>query len=169
MPDRPRPILPLWIASIAAAVGGLALMTAFPELAWSGAVFVAVPLALVSLVGRRVGGALLVGLIFGVALFFPTLSFTARYLGPVPWIALSLLEALLTAAMAVPIALAYRIVPRIAPGTWGRLVALPALVAGLWVAREELLGTFPYGGFPGRASASRRHPHRSRSRCRGSA
>ncbi|ODT27975.1 MAG: apolipoprotein N-acyltransferase [Microbacterium sp. SCN 70-27] len=148
MPDRPRPILPLWIASIAAAVGGLALMTAFPELAWWGAVFVAVPLALVSLVGRRVGGALLVGLIFGVALFFPTLSFTARYLGPVPWIALSLLEALLTAAMAVPIALAYRIVPRIAPGTWGRLVALPALVAGLWVAREELLGTFPYGGFP---------------------
>ncbi|HYP74059.1 MAG TPA: apolipoprotein N-acyltransferase, partial [Microbacterium sp.] len=69
-------------------------------------------------------------------------------LGPIPWIALSMLEALLTAAMAVPIALAYRWMPRCAPGPWGRLLALPALVAGLWVAREELLGTFPYGGFP---------------------
>lgn len=146
--DLPRPLLPLRLAVPAAAAGGLVLTLAFPATAWWPAVFVAVPLALLSLIGRRVGGAVLVGLVFGAALFFVNLSFTARYLGPVPWIALSTLEALLTAAMAVPITLAYRWTPRLAPGAGGRLVALPALVAGLWVGREQLLGSFPYGGFP---------------------
>ncbi len=148
MPERPRPLLPLWAASLAAIAGGLILTLAFPALAWWPTVFVAVPLALVSLIGRRAWGAVLVGFLFGAALFFVNLSFTARYLGPVPWIALSVLQAALTAAAAVPITLAYRLMPRLAPGAAGRLIGLPALVAALWVAREELLGTFPYGGFP---------------------
>jgi apolipoprotein N-acyltransferase len=107
-----------------------------------------VPIALVSLVGRKAWSAVLVGFAYGAAFFFVNLSFTARYLGPVPWIALSMLESLLTAAFAVPITLAYRWMPRVLPGAWGRLVALPTLIAGLWVLREEVLGTFPYGGFP---------------------
>ncbi len=147
MSARPA-ALPVWGATLAAAAGGLILTLAFPATAWWPAVFVAVPLALVSLIGRRVWGAVLVGFVFGAALFFVNLWFTARYLGPVPWIALSVLESLLTAVMAVPIALAYRWMPRLSPRRWVRLVALPALVAGLWVSREELLGTFPYGGFP---------------------
>ncbi|WP_298742440.1 apolipoprotein N-acyltransferase [uncultured Microbacterium sp.] len=148
MPDRPRPLLPLWAASLVAVAAGLIFTLAFPALAWWPVVFVAVPLALLSLIGRRAWSAALVGFLFGAALFFVNLSFTARFLGPIPWIALSVLQAVLTAAAAVPLALAYRWMPRLAPGAWGRLVALPALVAGLWVAREELLGTFPYGGFP---------------------
>ncbi|WP_448388608.1 apolipoprotein N-acyltransferase [Microbacterium aurum] len=148
MPVRPRPLLPLWAAVLAAAAGGLLLTAAFPASGWWPVVFAAVPLALVSLIGRRAWAAVLVGAVFGAALFFLNLSFTARYLGPVPWIALSSLETALTAVMALPLALAYRWLPRVAPGTLGRLLALPALVAGLWVSREELLGTFPYGGFP---------------------
>ena len=144
----PRPLLPLWAAAVTSAAAGLLLTLAFPALSWWPVVFVAVPLALVGLIGRSVRGALLVGLLFGAGLFFVNFSFTARYLGPVPWIALASLESVLTAVMAVPIALAYRWLPRWAPGTAGRLVALPALVAGLWVSREELQGTFPYGGFP---------------------
>jgi apolipoprotein N-acyltransferase len=143
-----RPILPLWAAVAASVVGGLVLTTAFPALAWWPTVFLAVPLALVSLVGRRSWPALLVGFAFGAAFFFVNLSFTARYLGPVPWVALSMLEAALTAVFAIPIALAYRWVPSVAPGGWGRLVVLPAVVAGLWTLREEILGTFPYGGYP---------------------
>ena len=148
MPVRPRPLLPLWAAVLAAAAGGLLLTAAFPASGRWPVVFAAVPLALVSLIGRRAWAAVLVGAVFGAALFFLNLSFTARYLGPVPWIALSSLETALTAVMALPLALAYRWLPRLAPGTVGRLVVLPALVAGLWVSREELLGTFPYGGFP---------------------
>ncbi|MGN8552019.1 UNVERIFIED_CONTAM: apolipoprotein N-acyltransferase [Microbacterium sp. SLM126] len=144
----PRPILPLWAAVAASIVSGLLLTTAFPSLSWWPIVFLSVPLALVGLVGRRAWSAALVGFAFGAAFFFVNLSFTARYLGPVPWVALSMLEATITAAFAVPIALAYRWTPRVLPGAWGRLVVLPALVAGLWTLREEVLGTFPYGGFP---------------------
>jgi len=154
VPDAPprsapeRPLLPLWAAVIAAAAGGLALTTAFPALAWWPMVFVAIPLTLVSLIGRRAWSAVLVGLVFGLAFFLVNVSFTARYLGPVPWLALSFLEAALTAVAAVPIALAYRWLPRVRNGAWARLVALPTLVAALWVLREQLLGTWPYGGFP---------------------
>ncbi|MFT4219737.1 MAG: apolipoprotein N-acyltransferase [Microbacterium sp.] len=146
MPERP--ILPLWAAVAASVAGGLALTTAYPALGWWPAVFVAVPLVLVGLIGRRAWSALLVGFAFGASFFLVNLSFTARYLGPVPWLALSILEAALTAACAVPIALAYRWLPRALPGRWARLVALPALVAALWTMRELLLGSFPYGGFP---------------------
>jgi apolipoprotein N-acyltransferase len=128
--------------------GGLALATAFPALAWWPMVFVAVPLALLPLIGRRAGGALLVGFAFGVAFFSVNVAFTARYLGPVPWIALSLFEAVLTGVAAITITWAYRWTPRLLPGRWWRLVALPALVAGLWTMREQFLGSWPYGGFP---------------------
>jgi len=111
-------------------------------------VFVAIPLALVSLIGRSAGGAFLVGTAYGAAFFLVNVSFTARYLGPVPWLALSVLEAVLTGAAAILITWAYRWVPRALRGTWLRLIVLPLLVAGLWVLREQWVGTFPYGGFP---------------------
>ena len=143
-----RPILPLWLAVAAAVAGGLVLTTAFPALAWWPMAFVAVPLVLVSLIGRRAWSAVLVGFAFGAAFFLVNLSFTARYLGPIPWLALAGLETLLTAVCVVPIALAYRWLPRVLPGRWWRLIALPVLVAALWTMREQVLGTFPYGGFP---------------------
>lgn len=146
--DAPKPLLRLAFAAPLAVVAGLLLVTAFPALAWWPMALPAVVLTLVTLVGRRLWSAVLVGLLFGAAFFSVNLLFTARYLGPVPWLALSVLESLLTAAFAVPIALAYRWMPRIAPGTLGRLVLLPALVAGLWTLREQIVGSWPYSGFP---------------------
>jgi apolipoprotein N-acyltransferase len=145
---QPRPVLSLWAATLSAAAGGLALTTAFPSLAWWPMAFVGVILALVSLIGRGVWGSLLVGFVFGLAFFLLNVSFTARYLGPVPWLALSILEALLTALGSIPIALAYRWLPRVLSGLWARLIFLPLLVGGLWTAREQLVGSWPYGGFP---------------------
>ncbi len=139
-------MLPLGVAAFLAAVAGAGLTLAFPSLAWWPMAFPAVALALVTLIGRRVWAAVMVGFVFGVVFFLINVSFTARYLGPVPWLALSVLEAVLTAAFAVPIALAYRWWP--ARGAWGRVVGLPALVAGLWTMREQVLGSWPYGGFP---------------------
>lgn len=110
--------------------------------------FPAVVLALIGLVGRSVWAALLVGFAFGASFFFVNLLFTARYLGPVPWIALSTLEAAITAAGAIPITLAYRWMPRVLPGLTARLLLLPLLVAGLWTLREQIVGSWPYGGFP---------------------
>ena len=143
-----RPLLPLWAAVPSSLAGGLALTLAFPEHSWWPMVFVAVPLALLSLIGRSAWGAVLVGFVFGLAFFLVNVSFTARYLGPVPWLALSFLEAALTAVAAVPITWAYRWLPRVSSATWVRLILLPLLVSGLWTMRDLWLGSWPYGGFP---------------------
>jgi apolipoprotein N-acyltransferase len=144
----PRPILPLWAAVVASIAGGLILTLAFPALSWWPMAFPAVVLGLIGLIGRRLWSSVLVGFAFGAAFFFVNLLFTARYLGPVPWIALSMLEAVLTAAAAVLLTLAYRWMPRVLPSPAARLVLLPLLVAGLWTLREQIVGSFPYGGFP---------------------
>lgn len=146
--DAAAPLLRLAYAAPLAVVAGLLLVTAYPALAWWPMAVPAVVLTLLTLIGRRFWSAVLVGSLFGAAFFSVNLLFTARYLGPVPWLALSVLESLLTAVFAVPIALAYRWMPRIAPGALGRLVLLPALVAGLWTLREQIVGSWPYGGFP---------------------
>ncbi|HWS52437.1 MAG TPA: apolipoprotein N-acyltransferase [Microbacterium sp.] len=145
---RPRALVPLWAALIAAAVAGLLMDLAYPEAAIWILAFPATALLLLALIGRRVGGALLVGIVYGIVFFALLVSWTSRYLGPVPWAALSVVEGVLTAVAIVPIALAYRWMPRAFPGTAGRLFALPVVVAALWVGREVFVGSWPYGGFP---------------------
>ncbi|MCD1267419.1 apolipoprotein N-acyltransferase [Microbacterium sp. MEC084] len=150
---RPRPdgraALPLWAALVVAAAGGLALDASFPSLGIWALAPVAVALSLASLIGRRVGGALLAGLAFGAAFWFPHIDWTARFLADqplawLPWVALAGLQTIFTGLGAVPMALAYRWFPT---GRWARLVGLPALVAALWTARELATGSWPYGGF----------------------
>jgi apolipoprotein N-acyltransferase len=143
-----RPLLPLWAAVLAALVGGPVLDAAFPDIGWWPLAFVGVGFALVALIGRSAWGALLVGLVFGVSFWFVHIVWVTRYLGEIPWFALAGLEAALMAVGAIPIALAYRWFPRVLPGRWWRLIALPALVAGLWTMRELVMGSFPYTGFP---------------------
>lgn len=147
-PLLPRPILPLWAAVIAAALSAFLMNLAYPETAIWVLAFPAAALLLVSLIGRRAGGALLVGLVYGVVLFAFLVSFTARYLGPIPWLALSVVEGGLTAVALILTSLAYRWLPRAFPGTVGRLLLLPVVVAALWVGREVFVGSWPYGGFP---------------------
>ncbi|WP_309103051.1 apolipoprotein N-acyltransferase [Microbacterium sp.] len=145
---RPPALMPLWAALIAAAVAALLMDLAYPEAAVWILAFPATALLLLTLIGRRVGGALLVGTVYGVVFFALLVSWTSRYLGPVPWVALSVVEGVLTAVAIVPIALAYRWMPRAFPSAGGRLVALPVVVAALWVGRELFVGSWPYGGFP---------------------
>ncbi|MEJ6554356.1 apolipoprotein N-acyltransferase [Microbacterium esteraromaticum] len=145
-PPAARAPLPLWLAAPAAAGAGVLMTLAFPATAIWPLIFVALPLLLSALRGRRVGGALLVGLAYGLLFFGLQVSFTARYLGPVPWIALTVVEGVLTAVALVPITLAYRWLPLVWPRS--RAVALPFVVAGLWTLHELFLGNWPYGGFP---------------------
>ena len=145
---RPRALLPLWLAVPAAAVSGWLMDLAYPDVAAWLLVFPATAVLLLALIGRRAGSALLVGLVHGLVFYLLLVSWTSRYLGPIPWIALAGVEAVLTAACVIPIALAYRWMPRAFPGTTGRLIALPALVAALWVGRELIVGALPYSGFP---------------------
>lgn len=153
--DRPLdpPILPLAAAVPVAAVAGLALDGAFPALGWWPLAFVAVTLCLLTLVGRRAWGAVLVGAVFGAAFWFPHVSWSSRFLGDdplgwVPWVALATAQTLFTAALSPLITLAYRWPPRWRSTGAARLVVLPLLVAGAWTTRELAMGSWPYGGFP---------------------
>ncbi|UYO98695.1 apolipoprotein N-acyltransferase [Microbacterium sp. M28] len=145
---RPRALMPLWLAAIVAAASGWLMDLAYPDAAVWILAFPATALLLLALIGRRAGGALLVGLLHGLVFYLLLVSWTARYLGPIPWLALAGLEALMTAVALIPITLAYRWMPRAFPGAFARLLALPAVVAALWVGRELVVGALPYGGFP---------------------
>jgi len=119
-----------------AALGGFLLLLAFPSydlitLAPLG------PAALALAVrGQRFRSGLWLGLVFGVAFFVPLLSWTGVYVGPVPWLALALMEALLLAVVGGASALT------------SRLPFWPLWTAALWVADEALRARVPFGGFP---------------------
>lgn len=146
-PVAARAPLPLPLALLSAAVAGLLLDTAFPDRDWWPLAFPAVALALLALAGRRAGSAALVGLVFGGVFYVVHIQWAAVFLGPVPWAALATVMALWCAAGGVLIALATRWVPLAFPGLVGRLALLPAVVAGLWTAREAIASVWPYGGF----------------------
>ena len=142
-----RPVLPLWMALLAAAGAGPVLNAAFPDRGWWPLAFLAIGFQLVTLQGRRLGSAFLVGFVFGAAFYFPDIAWAAVFLGPIPWSALSTLMALWAGLGGMLITLAYRWVPRAFPSTWSRLLFLPVVVAGLWTLREAVESVWPYGGF----------------------
>ncbi|HEU5223240.1 MAG TPA: apolipoprotein N-acyltransferase [Candidatus Lumbricidophila sp.] len=145
--SQPSRALPWWFAIPIATLGGVAYTFAFPGASIWALAFVSIGLAIVPLIGQRLWVSFLAGLGFGLSFYLTHVAWTGRYLGPVPWIALSTLEALLIAVGAPLVTLAYRWLgasdrPLI------RGLLLPAVVAALWVAREQVTSSFPYGGFP---------------------
>ena len=128
-----------WLAWPAAVAGGLLLDAATPGLAWWWAAFPAAALVLAAVWRQRAWDALGIGAAAGAAFWLPHISWLTLYLGPVPWLALSTLMIAWYAVFGACAAFATRRLPGLA---W------PALaVAGLWVAREQLQGLVPYGGF----------------------
>ena len=140
--------LPVWAAVLASAAAGLLLDLASAPVGWWPLTFVSVTVALVALIGRSIGGALLVGTVFGAVFYTTHLMWVGEFLGPVPWLALAGLEAVLFGAGAVPIALAYRWTARYPARGLVQLLAVPPLIGVLWTAREVVMGAWPYSGFP---------------------
>ena len=140
--------MPLWGAVVAAAAGGFLLDVASAPAGWWPLTFVSVTVALLTLIGRSIGGALLAATVFGTVFYATHLVWVGEFLGPVPWLALAGLEAILFGVGAVPIALAYRWTARHRRRSAVQLIAVPLLVGGLWAAREVGLGAWPYSGFP---------------------
>ncbi len=142
-----RPILPLWAAAALAAAGGFLLDGAFPDRGWWPLAFAGIAAVLVAAYGRGVGGAALVGLVFGATFYFTHIEWATTFLGPIPWAALSTVMALWCGAGTVLIALATRVVPRTVDSRAARMLLVPSVVAGLWTLREAVASVWPYGGF----------------------
>ncbi|MER3390210.1 MAG: apolipoprotein N-acyltransferase [Microcella sp.] len=143
LPVAPR--LPL--ALLMGAAGGWMTDLGFPDGAAWPFTIAGVALVLASLRGRSVGGALLVGAVSGFAFYGTLIEWLTIYLGVVPWLALTLAQVFFTSLGAVVIALAWRWVPKAWPGTAGRLLLTPVIVAGAWTLREAVSSVFPFGGF----------------------
>jgi apolipoprotein N-acyltransferase len=132
---RCEPPLSLRWALAVGLVGGLALAAAFPPagiwpLAAAGPALLAI-----ALTGRSLRASFVVGLVFGVAFFFPLLSWTLN-VAWYAWAALAGASAVILAVLAV----AQRVLLR--------LPAWPVAVAGWWVALEAFRDRWPWGGFP---------------------
>jgi apolipoprotein N-acyltransferase len=119
----------------------------FPDLSWWPLTFVGIGVFLVSIRGRRPGGAFLVGFVGGLTYYLVQISWAALFLGPIPLSALSALEAIFVGGGAVLMSIAYRVVSVVWASGAGRLGLLPVVIAGLWTLREAIASTWPYGGF----------------------
>ncbi|MGE2688854.1 apolipoprotein N-acyltransferase [Mycolicibacterium pulveris] len=119
-------------------VAGLLLCLSFPPFGWWYLAVVAFG-ALAWVLTRQtttIAGGFGYGFLFGAAFYLPLLPWISGLVGVVPWIALSLVEALFPALFG-----ALAVVVRRLPG-W------PLWFAGLWAAQEWLKSTVPFGGFP---------------------
>lgn len=144
---REAPAPAFWLAVLAAAIAGGILTAAFPDRGWWPLVFPGTALMVWSLRGRGVLGSLVVGIIGGFSFWGSHIFWLTIYLGPVPWLALSGLQSVFFALGCVLMALAWRFVPRLWPGTMGRMLLLPLVLGGLWTLRESITSVWPYGGF----------------------
>jgi apolipoprotein N-acyltransferase len=130
-----------------AMVSGPIMDLGFPDVSWWPMTFVGIGIFLVSVSGRRAGGAFLVGFLGGLTFYFVQIAWAARFLGPEPLSALATLEAIYMGLGGLATSVAYRVVPRVWSSLVCRVVLLPAIVAGLWTLREAAASNFPYGGF----------------------
>ena len=119
-----------------AAGAGLLLYAGAPprQLWWLAPVAFAV--LWVVLYGRSVRAGFGYGFAFGLGFFVPLLSWVGEFVGPLPWLALAGVEALVLALAGAGVAVV------------SRMPAASLWAAGVWVAAEALIARVPFGGFP---------------------
>ncbi|MGW5342641.1 apolipoprotein N-acyltransferase [Streptomyces sp. HUAS TT3] len=119
-----------------AAASGVLLYLSFPPrpLWWLAPVALAVLAG--CLHGRRARAGFGLGVLHGLGFLLPLLVWTSEGVGPVPWLALATLEALLIGLTTLGVSLVTR------------LPAWPLWGAAVWTAGEALRARAPFGGFP---------------------
>lgn len=145
----------LWLAIIFALTGGFLLDIGTPSLDFWPAAWVGAAALIASVWGRRPSTGFAFGLIGGASFWLPHISWLTLYLGPVPWLALAIVMILWMGLQGAAIAAVTRWLPQRQRFPHMRSLALAVSVAGIWVSRELLQSTWPYGGFPwGRLATS---------------
>ncbi len=122
------------LALLTAVAGGLALAAAFPPVGIWPLAAVGPAMLVIALWHQRARTALVAGLVFGLAFFFPLLAWLGNVAWYV-WTALAVAESVVFGVLTV--------------GQWLllRLRAWPLAVAGWWVAAEAVRDRWPWG-FP---------------------
>jgi apolipoprotein N-acyltransferase len=124
------------LCAAVAGAGGVALWLAFPPYdVWFLAAAGPTALAL-AVHDRRIRTGALCGLVLGLTFLVPLLSWTGEYVGPGPWLALAVYQALFFSALGA------------ASSAVSRLPGWPVWTAALWVAMEAIRSRWLFGGFP---------------------
>ena len=136
----------LWRLPLAV-VGGLVSSLAMPREDIWPLIFISVAMILVSIRSLGFWSATGIGFFAGLAFYMSQVEWLSLYLGPVPWIALSVMEALIFAVGSGAIAIVWSWTGRLRKSFYrNSFVALA--IATLWTAREWIAINLPYGGFP---------------------
>ena len=137
LPARRAPVrrMPPVLAVATALAGGLALAAAFPPAGFWPLAALGPALLVVALWQQRARTAVAIGVVFGLAFFFPLLSWLVNVAWYV-WVALAVAETVIFTVLTL--------------GQWLllRLRAWPVAVAGWWVLAEALRDRWPWEGFP---------------------
>lgn len=123
---------------LVAVTAGLLLCISFPPIGWWWSAVLSFAMFSWVLVHPKTtpAGGLGYGFLFGLALYIPLIPWISGLVGPVPWLALSGMEALFPAFFGV-----LAVVVRRLPG-WSLWLAF------VWALQEWLKSTVPFGGFP---------------------
>ncbi|NKY07552.1 apolipoprotein N-acyltransferase [Cellulomonas hominis] len=136
---RTRPVLRVVVAGW----GGALTAAAFPDLGWWPLAFVGITALVLVSRGRGAFVTALLWSVWGAAFFVPHVVWASEAAGPVAWIALAVLQALVVAVVGAAWSFASR-----APWLRGRPTLLGLTFASVWVAGEQLRSVVPFGGFP---------------------
>ncbi|MET7595670.1 apolipoprotein N-acyltransferase [Streptomyces sp. NPDC004082] len=124
------------VPSAAAALAGVLLYVSFPPRTLWWLALPAFAVLAWTLRGRTWKRALGLGYLFGLGFLLPLLVWTGVEVGPGPWLALVVVEAVFVALVGAGIAAVSKL-----PG-W------PLWAAALWTAGEAARARVPFGGFP---------------------
>jgi apolipoprotein N-acyltransferase len=136
----PRPRAGWWWPPLAALGSGLFLLLAFPPFDLWPSAFVGVALLAVATHRRGFWAGLGLGLLAGLALLIPLLSWAGGYVGAV-WLILPFGEAVIIGLMGGAAAL---VTPVLERWRW----SWPVVTGALWVLQEAVRDRAPFGGFP---------------------
>ena len=139
--------LHFWVALPLSVIAGFALQGAFPSTNYWPLAFAGVFLVLWALLGRGFWTAFVVGTVAGASFWLSLINWLTLYLGPVPWLALGILQALFFGFGAALISIALNRGPSRWPSRWGRVGLVSIVIAAVWTMRESITSVWPYGGF----------------------
>lgn len=127
-------------------VGGLIALWTFPtENIWILAPIMVLIIA-ASVTGAGFWAANLVGFVAGMAFYISHIEWISQYLGPLPLIALSVLQSIFFALGLGAWAFLYNRLSK--QKGFSKPLLLSLIFASVWTSREWLANNFPYGGFP---------------------
>ena len=123
------------VRALTCAAAGVLTWTSFPPLSWWWAAIAAVASLLLALRGVSLRVAAILGLLYGLGMFVPMVSFL-RGIGADAWLVVALIESLWFVLAAIAIAAVSR-------RAWW-----PVAVPAVWIAVEWVRDRWPFGGFP---------------------